>query len=114
MKKNTMRTILFVVASLIVIALVVVGGSWLIQQSQQDDTDTIQSQQQEESSSKSISKAKAEKIAVDAYGGTVKETESDDYHGSPAWEVELRDSKYGRIEVKIDKKTGEILHYEKD
>lgn len=61
-----------------------------------------------------ISRAQAEQIATDKYGGTVKETESDDYHGKPAWEVEIRDSREGRIEVKVDKITGEILDLEHD
>lgn len=61
-----------------------------------------------------ITKEKAEQIAIDKFGGSAKETESDSYQGQPAWEVELSDSKHGRIEVKVDKQTGEILHYEQD
>lgn len=61
-----------------------------------------------------VDKQQAGKIATDKYGGTIKNVEDDDHHGAPAWEVEIRDSKEGRIEVKVDKKTGEILGMEKD
>ena len=54
----------------------------------------------------------AGKIATDAYGGTVKNVESDTYSGAPVWEVEVKDSDQGRIEVKVAKDTGEILNVE--
>lgn len=56
----------------------------------------------------------AGRIATDKYGGTVKEIESDNYRGTPAWEVEITNSSQGRIEVKVDKATGAILHMELD
>ncbi len=61
-----------------------------------------------------ITADEAERIALDEFGGTVKETESDHYRGEPAWEVEIYDSREGRIEVKVHKQSGEILHWEKD
>ena len=61
-----------------------------------------------------VSKSEAEKIALDKYGGSIKNTEDDLYHGTPTWEVEVRDSSKGRIEVKVDKTTGKILHVEGD
>lgn len=61
-----------------------------------------------------ITQSEAESIVIDKYGGTVKETESDSYEGTPAWEVEVRDSTKGRIEVKVDKQSGDILNVEQD
>lgn len=61
-----------------------------------------------------VGKDEAGRIATDRYGGTVKNVESDTWQGTPAWEVEVRDSSQGRIEVKVDKRTGEILHVEPD
>jgi hypothetical protein len=61
-----------------------------------------------------VSRAKAGQIATSRYGGTVKEIESDHYHGKAAWEVEIQNSNQGRIEVKVDKATGDILDVEKD
>lgn len=51
-------------------------------------------------------------IATQAYGGTVKNVEADSYQGTPAWEVEIKDSDQGRIEVKVAQDTGEILDVE--
>lgn len=53
-------------------------------------------------------------IVTDQYGGEVIGVEDDDYRGTAAWEVEVRDSSEGRIEVKVDKSTGEILDVEHD
>lgn len=66
------------------------------------------------SSDRSVGRDEAGKIATNKYGGTVKEVESDHYNGKPAWEVEIRDSDKGRIEVKVEKSTGKILHMELD
>lgn len=38
----------------------------------------------------------------------------DDSRGMPAWEVEVKGSDEGRIEVKVDKESGEILDMEHD
>ncbi len=56
----------------------------------------------------------AGKIATTEYGGTVREIESDHYRDTPVWEVKIRDSRQGRIEVKVDKNTGKILKVERD
>lgn len=61
-----------------------------------------------------VTRTQAGIIATNAYGGTVKEVESDDYTGKDAWEVEVRDSNRGRIEVKIEKSSGKILSVEQD
>src|SRR5699024_9630272 len=56
----------------------------------------------------------AGKIATNEYGGTVREIESDHYRDAPVWEIKLRDSRQGRIEVKVDKNTGKIVKVEQD
>ena len=61
-----------------------------------------------------ISLGDAGTIVTDKYGGELIGVEEDDFHGTPAWEVEVRDSSQGRIEVKVDKATGEILDIEQD
>lgn len=66
------------------------------------------------SSGKSVTMDEAGDIATDKYGGTVKEVESDHYNGKAAWEVEIKNSDKGRIEVKVEKSTGKILDMEKD
>lgn len=66
------------------------------------------------SSSQHVNRDEAGRAATDKYGGTIKSVESDDYNGKPAWEVEIRGSDHGRIEVKVEKSTGKILHMSKD
>lgn len=56
----------------------------------------------------------AGRIATDKYGGTITSVEDDDHKGEPAWEVELRGSTEGSLEVKVSKATGEILDVEQD
>lgn len=56
----------------------------------------------------------ASRIATEKYGGTVSSIEDDSYKGEPAWEVEIKDSSEGRIEVKVSKATGDILNMEQD
>lgn len=51
-------------------------------------------------------------IATERFGGTVSSIEDDSYKGEPAWEVEIKDSAQGRIEVKVSKATGDILEVE--
>lgn len=62
--------------------------------------------------STAVTKDEAGRIATDKYGGTVINVESDHYRGKAAWEVEIRNSRQGRIEVKVAKATGEVLHME--
>ena len=62
-------------------------------------------------------KRSAAQAAVDEYGGCTINVESDDYNGTPAWEVELKNTNVknganGRIEVKVAKGTYEILAHE--
>lgn len=66
------------------------------------------------SSSGPVGMDEAGEIATDKYSGTVKSVESDHYHGKDAWEVEIQNSDQGRIEVKVAKSTGKILHMEKE
>ncbi len=59
-------------------------------------------------------KQEAAQAAVNQYGGCVINVESDDYDGEPAWEVEMRktntnDAANGRIEVKVNKASGEVV-----
>lgn len=61
-----------------------------------------------------VSYCQAGKIAIAEFGGAVHSVESDHYHDTPAWEVEIKDSRRGRIEVKVDKATGDILEVEDD
>ncbi|GAB3564152.1 PepSY domain-containing protein [Spelaeicoccus albus] len=79
-----------------------------------DDSSDAAQTDNSQSGKNAVSRDRAGKIATDKYGGTVKNVESDDYNGKPAWEVEIRDSKQGRIEVKVEKSTGKILHMEHD
>ncbi len=61
-----------------------------------------------------VSKSQAGKIVTDKYGGTVKSVEDDTHHGTPVWEVEVKNSKKGRIEVDVGKAHGKILEVETD
>jgi hypothetical protein len=51
-------------------------------------------------------------IATGKYGGTVIEIEPDSYHGEATWEVEVKNSSQGRIEVDVSKQTGAIVSLE--
>ncbi|UPO78065.1 PepSY domain-containing protein [Arthrobacter sp. Helios] len=64
--------------------------------------------------SSAISLDEAGRVVTDQYGGEVIGVEDDDYRGTPAWEVEVKNSNEGRIEVKVDKTSGEILDVERD
>lgn len=64
--------------------------------------------------SSAISLDEAGRVVTDLYGGEVIGVEDDDYRGTPAWEVEVKNSNEGRIEVKVDKTSGEILDVERD
>lgn len=76
-----------------------------------------QQQQQaspEEQANASVDKQRAGDIATGKYGGKVLNVESDHAKGKPAWEVEIKDSKEGRIEVDVLKQGGQIAEMEKD
>lgn len=116
-KNKSLKIILLVVAIGLVVGLVYYAQRDDGSNSPQTKTDQSQDQSDKTNSgqqSSSITKSDAEKIATDKFGGTVKETEDDTYNGTPAWEVEIRDSQQGRIEVKVDKVTGAILSTEKN
>lgn len=66
-----------------------------------------------------VSAQDAAQAAVDQYGGCTINVEGDDYGPDdiPAWEVEIRDADVntengGRIEVKVDKATGDVVEDE--
>lgn len=117
MRTTNSRTIIT-----IIVVILLAGAVAIFYTQKGSNTSSDQSPPKSESSNEAtqndtagtISQEEAEQAAIEKYGGTVKSTERDDFEGSPAWEVELRDSKYGRIEVKVDTKTGKILHYEQD
>lgn len=116
--RNESIKIGLIVAAIILVGVVVVYGQPDGSSDPAKTDDSSRQTQPEETNpgdqTSGISKSEAEQIAIDKYGGTVKEIEGDDYKGIPAWEVEINDSKKGRIEVKVDKKTGDILDYEQD
>lgn len=56
----------------------------------------------------------AGRIATDRFGGQVINVEPDHARGAPSWEVEVRDSSQGRIEVDVSRGTGEIVELERD
>lgn len=66
------------------------------------------------STSASISKDRAAKIATDQYDGQVISVEPDHAQGRATWEVELENSRQGRIEVDIAKNNGDIVATEPD
>lgn len=61
-----------------------------------------------------IPQDQAGKIVTDQYGGQVINVEPDTAKGEPSWEVEVRDSKQGRIEVDVSQATGAVLEMEHD
>ncbi|MFC4619515.1 PepSY domain-containing protein [Camelliibacillus cellulosilyticus] len=61
-----------------------------------------------------ISKNKAADIAIKKYGGELINVEKETEKNRPVYEVELKNSKQGRIEVDVDRETGRIIKMEKD
>lgn len=61
-----------------------------------------------------VTKKQAGKIVTDKYGGQVKSVEADHEKGQATWEVEVKNSRKGRIEVDVTKKTGKIVAFERD
>lgn len=61
-----------------------------------------------------ISRAEAERIALDEFGGTIDDIDDDSHNNRPTWEIEIKGSREGDIEVEVDRQTGEILHWERD
>lgn len=58
--------------------------------------------------------ADIERIVLDRFGGSIDEIERETHRNIPAWEIEIKGSSEGDIEVKVDRQTGEILHWEHD
>lgn len=61
-----------------------------------------------------ISKDEAGKIATDKYGGDIINVEKEHEDGNLVYEVEIKNSKQGRIEVDVDAYSGEIVGMEKE
>lgn len=61
-----------------------------------------------------VTKDRAGKIVTDEYGGQVINVEADHHGNEPAWEVEVRNSHQGRIEVDVSKNSGRIVEMERD
>lgn len=66
------------------------------------------------SSGASVSRQEAGQTVTDKYGGKVTSVESDHEKGQATWEVEVRDSRKGRIEVDVSKDSGKIVAFEKE
>lgn len=58
------------------------------------------------------SKDEAGTIVTDKYGGEVISVESDSENGEATWEVEVKNSDKGRIEVDVSQSSGEIVAIE--
>ena len=78
------------------------------------DARSIESSSYQHVSSSKISRDHAERIVTDKYGGDVINVEADHRHGVAVWEVEVKESREGRIEVDVDRSTGAILDMERD
>lgn len=61
-----------------------------------------------------ISKDRAAQIAKDKYGGEVINVEMETEQGKKAYEVEMRNTSQGRIEVDVAAATGKIIDVEKE
>lgn len=61
-----------------------------------------------------VTSAKAGQIATDRFGGRVLNIEPDTANGRPTWEVEIADSREGRIEVDVSQQDGAIVEMERD
>lgn len=60
-----------------------------------------------------VTKKKASRIATDKYGGKGISVEPDHQKGTATWEVEVKNSRKGRIEVDVAKTTGKIVAFQK-
>ncbi len=61
-----------------------------------------------------IDQQRAGQIATDRFRGRVLNVEADQARGKPAWEVEVADSRQGRIEVDVSRTSGTIVEMEHD
>lgn len=61
-----------------------------------------------------VSIEQAIRIARDRHGGTVTSAGMDDHKGEPTWEVGLRGTPRGDIEVEVSRRTGEIVKVQDD
>jgi|GEM_PF-5088908 len=57
----------------------------------------------------------AVRLAQERFGGELDSVEPDHFEGVAVWEIELDDTDEGTdLEVIVDQRTGDILHYEQD
>ena len=61
-----------------------------------------------------VTSEQAGRIATDRFGGRVLNVEPDSAAGRPSWEVEVADSREGRIEVDVAQADGGIVEMERD
>ena len=117
MKKTSSIITIAGAVILIVVAVILVSHWQNSRPTESENASSSNSQSSDKNSSSDtpqISKDQAADIVKKQYGGTILNVESDSHDGSPAWEVEVSDSKEGRIEVDVDKATGKIVEMEKD
>lgn len=80
----------------------------------EDDGDNNDSNGDNNNETRQISKDDAAKIVTDKYGGDVISVKKKHENGKLVYEVELKNSKQGRIEVDVDAASGKIVHVEKE
>lgn len=61
-----------------------------------------------------VSREQAASTVTSKYSGTVISVERDTEEGERTWEVEVKDSNQGRIEVDVSRQSGEIVSFEKE
>jgi len=61
-----------------------------------------------------VTSEQAGRIATNRFGGRVLNVEPDTAAGRPSWEVEVADSREGRIEVDVAQADGAIVEMERD
>ncbi len=116
MQKKTLLGIIIVLICGIAMG-VIAAVTYINSRSLGDDTssDTPTTQPLPQSNhSPQISKEQAGTIATDKYGGEIISIEADATHDQPSWEVELKNSHKGRIEVDVDQSTGKVIAMEPD
>lgn len=72
------------------------------------------SSQGQSASGGNVTQQQAGQIVTDSYGGQVINVEADRGKGRPSWEVEVRNSNQGRIEVDVAQDNGAIVEMERD
>lgn len=98
-----MRKTMFTTVATLLVTTVMAGGF----AAASDQSQNAQDQSQ-------ISKDKARTIATDKYGGDIINVEKDKDDGQLNYEVELKNSKQGRMEVHVNATNGKIVDTEKE